>query len=390
MEKIRKVEIGTLDLDAKTKKYLSQVMESGRLSYGSKQAIFEERWSEAHGFRFSVFVNSGTSALHIALQAMKLQHGWEDGDEVIVPATTFVATINIVLHNRLKPVLCDVDPWTFNMDPEEVERVATHRTRAIIPVHVMGLPCDMENLCEIAETRGWEVLEDSCECALTPVEPRGRVACFSTYMAHTITTGVGGFASTDDPDLAIRMRSLANHGRDSIYLSIDDDDKNPVEAMAKRFRFVDIGHSFRATEFEAAMGLGQMDMAKKIQRGREESWSRIDKALRDRGVDEIVPQKVPSLIRWAPLGFAARAPIGERDSLLAHLELNGIETRELLPILGQPCYDGLLPQEGLSISWSLRKTAFYLPCHQDLSRGDIDYMADTIMSHFRGKEIDTD
>src|SRR3712207_6174410 len=189
---------------------------------------FEQEFAELHGCRFGVMSNSGTSSLQVALQALKERHGWEDGDEVIVPAVTFVATSNIVLHNRMTPVFVDVLPDTYNIDPARIEARITERTRAIVPVHLFGLPADMDPILELARAHDLKVIEDSCEAMFAtyrgrPVGSFGDVACFSTYVAHFLVTGVGGLGTTNDGELAVAMRSLINHGRDSIYLSIDDD-----------------------------------------------------------------------------------------------------------------------------------------------------------------------
>ena len=189
-----------------------------------------------HGCRFGVLSNSGTSALHVAVAALKEIHGWADGDEVIVPAVTFVATINVVIHNNLTPVLVDVDPHYYELDPDGVENAVTARTRAMIPVHLFGQPCDMDPLMDIARRHDLRVIEDSCETMVAKYKGRtvgsfGDIACFSTYVAHLLTTGVGGLNTTNSPEYAVSLRSLINHGRDSIYTNIDDDDNLGPERL---------------------------------------------------------------------------------------------------------------------------------------------------------------
>ena len=125
------------------KQLINQVLESNQLTYGPMTKKFEAEFAKSHGCKFGCFLNSGTSALHVALAALKDKHGWSDGDEVIVPAVTFVATSNIVLHNNMVPVFVDVEPDTFNIDPTKLEEKITKKTRAIIPVHLLGLPATM-------------------------------------------------------------------------------------------------------------------------------------------------------------------------------------------------------------------------------------------------------
>ena len=147
---------------------------------------------------------------------------------MLVPALTFVATSNVVLYIQLTPVFVDVDPRYYTIDPALIERRITPRTRAIMPVHIAGLPCDMEPIMAIARKHSLRVVEDSCEAMFVrdhgrPVGSFGDIACFSTYAAHLITTGIGGIAITDDPQLRELMSSAMNHGRDPIYTRIDDD-----------------------------------------------------------------------------------------------------------------------------------------------------------------------
>jgi dTDP-4-amino-4,6-dideoxygalactose transaminase len=159
---------------------------------------FEREIAGLHSRRFGLVTNSGTSALQIALTALKERYGWQDGDEVLVPALTFVATSNVVLYNGLKPVFVDVEPDRFCIEPGEIERHITPRTRAIMPVHIAGLPCEMDPVLEIAARRGLRMVEDSAESMFVkyrgrPVGSMSDIGCFSTYVAHIITTGVGGF-----------------------------------------------------------------------------------------------------------------------------------------------------------------------------------------------------
>ena len=138
--------------------------------------------------------------------------------EIIVPAVTFVATSNVVIDQDLEPVFCDIDRRTYNIDPNLIEDLITDRTRAIMPVHLMGLPCDMDPIMQIAKRYDLRVIEDSCETMFVcyknqPVGSFGDIACFSTYMGHLLPTGVGGFAVTSDREIAVILKSLFNPGR---------------------------------------------------------------------------------------------------------------------------------------------------------------------------------
>lgn len=237
----------------KQKKLIKQVLKSGRLTYGDKTRELERRFAEIHGVKYALFTSSGTAALKIALHAYKDKYGWKDGDEVIIPAVTFVATMNVVLMNNLKPVLVDVNKYTVNINPDEIEKAITKKTRAIIPVHLLGQPAPMKTIMKIAKKHKLVVIEDSCETMFVN-QIQGDVACFSTYVAHLLVTGVGGFITTNDEEMAITMRSMMFHGRDESYLNMDDKPKD----ITKRFHFPRFGYSDRMTELEAALGLGEL------------------------------------------------------------------------------------------------------------------------------------
>lgn len=385
-----RVTVGELQLGPKEREYLGQVIDSNRLSYGPWTQKFEAEFARMHDSRYAVFCNSGTSALHIAIAALKELHGWQDGDEVIVPSVTFVATVNVVLHNNLKPVFVDVDPQTYNLDPNLVEAKITPRTRAILPVHLLGLPADMGPITDIAQRYNLRIVEDSCETMFARYQGRSvgawsDIGCFSTYIAHYIVTGVGGFATTSDPDLAVMLKSLMNHGRDSIYLSIDDDDTNNQEKLfeivARRFRFVHLGHSFRCTEMEAAIGLAQLENKDAIvakRKGIAKSYLERLAPYQDILQLPTVPPDRDHVFMLFPLVLKE----GNKRELVNHLETHGIETRDLLPLLNQPIYQKMFGnlEPSYPVAEWLNRCGFYIGCHQYLTEVSVDHVADTIAS----------
>ncbi|HET9130601.1 MAG TPA: DegT/DnrJ/EryC1/StrS family aminotransferase, partial [Terriglobia bacterium] len=263
-----------MDIRAREKELVSKVLDSGLITSGPILDQFESKFAFEHARDFGLMVNSGTDALRVALAALKEANEWTWTDEVIVPALTFIATSNIVLQNEMTPVFVDVDQNTFTIDPAKIRRAITKHTKAIIPVHLFGLPCSMDEIMDIAREHGLKVIEDSCESMKVeyrgrPVGSFGDVACFSTYAAHIISTGVGGLALTNDPELAALMRSYANHGRNPQFLGFKDSYQlNPEnfestsrhsDLITKRFSFDRIGYSSRATQMEAALGLGRLE-----------------------------------------------------------------------------------------------------------------------------------
>jgi dTDP-4-amino-4,6-dideoxygalactose transaminase len=389
----REIGVGGFSVSPRARRYVGQVLDSGRLSYGPFHRRFETAFAKEHDSRHAIFCNSGTSALHIAIQALKEKHGWADGDEVLVPAVTFIATSNVVLHNRLKPVFVDVDPLTYNIDPAKIEAKLTPRTRAIMPVHLLGLPADMDPILDIAKRHKLSIVEDSAETMFAKYKGRkvgslGDIGCFSTYVAHYIVTGVGGLATTQDPDLYVRLRSLMNHGRDSIYLSIDDD-KDAVgqqlhEIVAKRFQFVSVGHSFRATEFEAALGLAQLEEMAKIVKARTAMARRLSAGLKEFSDRLQLPTCPPDRDHTFMLyGLVLKGE--DKTPLVNFLEDRGVETRDMLPLINQPIYRCLFGdlEAQYPVAKALNRSAFYIGCHQYMSSADADYVVQQFRDYFR-------
>lgn len=390
---MRTVTVGDFKAGPKETEYVNRVLSTGRLSYGPFSKRFEAEWARLHDSKFALFCNSGTSALHVAVQALKELHGWEDGDEVLVPATTFVATANVVLHNNLTPVFVDVDSLTYNIDTDLIQSKVTARTRAVMPVHLCGLPADMTTVDALARINGLKVIEDSCEttfadCSGTRVGAWGDIGCFSTYVAHYVVTGVGGLCTTSDPVLAAKLRSLMNHGRDGIYISIDDDagltgDKLK-EMISRRFKFTSVGHSFRCTEMEAALGLAQLERWQEIVAARKNvaRWYTAGlNGLRDVLQLPSSPYGAEHVYMMYPL--VCRNP-DDKVKLTQHLEENGVETRDLLPMVNQPVYErfGDLARDN-PVSANLVKCGFYVGCHQYIGEDDATHVVDTIKNYFR-------
>jgi perosamine synthetase len=386
--------VGDLIFSKRAKQLVNKVLESNRLSYGPMHRQLEKMFSGFHNVRFSLFTNSGTSALQLALNALKIKYGWEDGDEVLVPAVTFIATSNIVIQNGMRPIFIDVEPDTFNINPKMIEEAITPRTRCIIPVHLLGLPADMEPILSIADKYGLKVIEDSCETMFMrykdqPVGSIGDIGCFSTYVAHFVVTGVGGFCTTNDSELHIIMRSLMNHGRDSIYLSIDDDkniDSDRLrEVVAKRFNFVYVGYSYRCTELEAALGIAQLEDKDFIINTRKNNARYLTERMNCLSEYLQLPCE-PSDREHGFMLYGIVLKNGSKQELLNYLEEHHIETRNLLPLVNQPVYlemfgKGL--EERFPVAKHLNRQAFYIGCHHYFTRKDLNYIVEVFKTYFR-------
>ena len=384
--------VGGLKITKFEKKLVNKVLDSNRLSYGDMTRKCEREFARLHESKFAIFTNSGTSCLQIAIAALKEKYHWKEGDEIIVPATTFIATPNTVIYNNMKPVFVDVNPKTFNIDTSKIEEKITKKTRAILPVHLLGLPADMDKIIEIAKKYNLKIIEDSAETMFAKYKSKsvgsfGDIGCFSTYVAHYIVTGVGGLCTTSDSELAIILRSLANHGRDAIYINIDDDNKKTgtqfKEIIARRFNFVRYGFSYRCTEMEAALGLGQLRRKDSIIKRRKEIANSYIKGLEDLS-DYIGFQETPKDVENVYMLFGIILRKGSKMDLITYLEKNGIETRDLLPLVDQPIYNKYFKdkEKHYPVATFLSKHAFYIGCHQYISNKEIKYIIKTFHNYF--------
>lgn len=380
---VNKVTLGTFKATPKMYTLVNQVLDTGRLSYGPLCGEFEARFALQHECKYGILANSGTSALQAALQAMKELYGWQDGDEVIVPALTFVATVNIVYHCGLQPVLADICPDDYSINPFEVELKVTDRTRCIIPVHPFGQPARMKEICTLGHLYSLKVIEDACEAMFVACDGKsvgawGDAAAFSMYVAHLITTGIGGLITTSDEDLGLRIRSLVNHGIDVQGLPTAAH-YDPTH-LGRIFRFTARGHSFRVSELEAAIGLPQLD----------DWWQMIDKrqenaAYLSGGLYSLNDHlQLPTVRDNADHAFMVYPIVMRHEpktDIMRHLAEHGIEVRDMLPLTTQPCYD-FDPEDYPVANW-VNQNGFYCGVHQDLDKSNLDYLLEVIHGYFK-------
>lgn len=384
--------VGDWIVTDKIKANVMDVLESGRLSYGPYSKKFENRVADLHDADFGVLSNSGTSSLHVALQTLKEVEGWKDGDEVLVPASTFVATYNVVLHNRLTPVLVDVDPVHYLMDAANMERVIRiGKTRCAIPVHLFGQPAIecMEMLQDsntyLFPDESLKVIEDSCECIGLQSIARSDITCFSFYIAHIITTGVGGMAITNDITYTTRMRSLVNHGRDNIYIAIDDNRDRLKEVIGRRFSFQNIGHSFRITELESAIGLAQLDdLDDWLLRRRSNAEILRNYLINYIGRLQLPFERVEGEHAWMMFPIVCETEADKRG-LTLYLEEYGVETRDALPLVTQPVYGLSNPARDYPNAYRLATCGFYVGCHQYLNGEHMAKIAQIVRDYYASK-----
>ena len=250
------------------------VVRSGWLTMGAKTIEFEQRFASYVGAKHAVGVNSCTAGLHLALDAI----GLKEGDEVLVPTTTFTASAEVVVYFKAKPVLVDVDSETLCIDPVDAERRITSKTRAIIPVHYSGQPCDMDAIQDLAKRYKLHVIEDAAHSL--PASYHGvrigsvsELTAFSFYATKTLTTGEGGMVTTDNDDLAARMRIMRLHG-------IGRDAWKRYSAEGSwYYEVLDSGFKYNLTDIQSAIGLVQLDRCDEMRATREKIATRYTKEL---------------------------------------------------------------------------------------------------------------
>ena len=255
---------------------VADVLSSGWLTTGPQVQAFEEAFAKYVGATYAVALNSCTAALHLALEAIGLQ----EGDDVLVPTMTFAATAEVVQYFKAKPVLVDCEPDTLNISMANIERAVTSRTKAIVPVHFAGHPCEMDQICQFGKSRGISVIEDAAHAL--PASSRGKivggigdVTCFSFYVTKTMTTGEGGMATTDNPDWAQRMRMMSLHGLSR------DAWKRYSDQGSWLYDIVAPGFKYNMTDIAAALGRVQLSKCERLWEVRQQYAERYHTGLKD-------------------------------------------------------------------------------------------------------------
>jgi dTDP-4-amino-4,6-dideoxygalactose transaminase len=251
-------------------------LQSGWLGTGPKVARFEDDFCAYKQAKHAIAVNSCTAALHLSLLAARLN----PGDEVITTPMTFCATINAIIHADAKPVLVDIDPLTMNLDPHKVEAAITPRTRAILPVHFAGRPCDMENLCRIAKAHNLQIIEDCAHAIETEYQGQkaglfGDFGCFSFYVTKNVVTGEGGMVLTRREEDAALIKILALHGMSK------DAWRRFGDEGYKHYSVVYSGFKYNMMDIQAAIGIHQLQRVEQNWQRRQHIWNRYNEAFAD-------------------------------------------------------------------------------------------------------------
>lgn len=388
-----KIPFGTISITDESKALVNKVLDSGRVSNGKYVREFEEQFAALTGTKEAVALSSGTDADALAM-AVLYDFGAERGDEIIVPALSFVATGNSVLQAGFTPVFVDVERETLNIDPTLIEERITKKTRAIMPVHLMGKPADMDAINAIARKHELFVIEDAAEAhggvyKGKNVGTMGDMAAYSLYLAHIITTIEGGIVTTNREDIAEILRSLRCHGRACkckicvVNTSSDYCKKRFAHGRDIRFVFERVGYSCKMNEIEAAVGLGSLNMYDQIiEKRRYNLLTMIDRlgefdehiaTIHQAEDEKIGPHALPIIVKDG-------APFS-RDELTDYLDRNGIDTRDLFASMPTQCPGfsflghklGDFPQAEY-----LGDSGLHIGVHQDLNDDHIGYFIDTL------------
>lgn len=345
----------------------ASVVESGWIVGGPRLAEFERRFAFECGAAHAIGVSSWTTGAFLVLHAW----GIGPGDEVIVPSLTFIATVNVIRHVGATPVFADVDEYTFNVDPADIERRITSRTKAIMPVDQIGLPCDMDRIRDMASAHRLLLLDDAA-CAFAS-ENAGRrigsladVSVFSLHARKVVTTAEGGMIVTDDSELASRLRILRHQG-----MSTSDFARHgarPTEFET----YPEIGFNFRITDIQAAIGCAQLDRLDEILRLRREAAEKYNAGLR--GHPFIRPPLVPAGLRpnWQSyqVFLTPDAPLS-RNALMDRLHDAGIPTRRgVMASHREAPYEAM--RASLPVTERVADQSLQLPMHPGLTAAHVD------------------
>jgi perosamine synthetase len=361
---------------------VAEAIASGWVSQGPRVAAFEQAFAARVGAQAAVATTSCTTALALALHVS----GVGPGDEVIVPSLSFIATANAVWHCGAQPVFADVDHRTYNLDPAAAERAITARTKAVMPVHQLGLPADMDRFFEIGERHGIAIVEDAA-CAVgarykdRPIGSLGSLACFSLHPRKVITTGEGGMIATADQATAERLRRLRGHGMDSSDLARHSAREVTFEAYPER------GWNSRMTDMQAALGLCQLEQLDEILERRCLLAKRYTAALA--GIGHLQAPYDPPYAERAWQSYCVRlapgAPVG-RTELMRALLADGISTRRGVMAIHEEDAYRAEPESrhpGLPHTEAVSRQTMMLPLFPDLSEAEQDRVIDRLAAHLR-------
>jgi len=373
-----KVPFGTVSITPDARRLINEAIDSNWVTRGRYVQEFEEKFAQLFGVKYAVAVSSGTDADALAC-AVLYDFGAKRGDEVIVPALSFVATGNAVFQAGFKPVFVDVKKETLNIDPSKIEAAITSRTKAIMPVHLMGKPAEMDKIQAIAKKHKLYIIEDAAEAHGAEYKGEkigslGDMAAFSLYAAHIVTTMEGGIVITNNSEMAAILRSLRNHG------------------IEGKFTFKRIGFSAKMNELEAAVGLGNIKIFNAILEKRRRNLLYLSEKFK-KFEEYFIYLKEEKDEKIGPHAFSIIAREGmpfTKSEFAEYLDKKGIDSRDLFYSMPTQCPSyaflghklGDFPESEYCSNHGL-----HIGIHQDIELEDLDYITDVVEEFLKSKGL---
>ncbi|NPA40338.1 MAG: DegT/DnrJ/EryC1/StrS family aminotransferase [Thermodesulfobacteria bacterium] len=360
---------------------VTKVIKSGWLTMGPKTLEFEEKfkeyiYSDSEKKGFAISLNSCTAALHLALKAA----GIKPGDEVIIPTNTFIATAEAVTYLGAKPVLCDVEYETHNMDVSLLESLITEKTKAIIPVHFGGQPCDMDEILKIAKKYGLYVIEDAAHALPSWYKGKkigtiGHLTCFSFYATKTLATGEGGMITTFNEEFAKSIKINRLHG-------IDRDAWNRYTLQGDwYYEVVEQGYKYNTTDLQSALGIAQLNKLEWMWKRRKEIAQKYEEAFKHTSIETL---KIKSDRETSWHLYVIK--VNNRDELYKKLKEKGIGTSvHFIPVHRHPYYKNKFnyKKEDYSVAEEVFKRCLSLPIYPGLNEEEVEYIVENVVKYAR-------
>jgi dTDP-4-amino-4,6-dideoxygalactose transaminase len=357
-----------------------QVVLSGWVTQGPQVSAFEREFAAYVGAPYACAVSSCTTALHLALLAV----GVGAADEVITASHSFVATANSIRYCGATPVFVDIDPRTYNLDPRHMAEAVTPRTRAILAIHQMGMPCDLPALLDVAKRHGIALIEDAACAAGSEIwvngawepigRPRGDIACFSFHPRKVITTGDGGMLTTSNPDFDHAFRLLRQHG-----MSVPDTVRHGSPQVVFE-DYLAIGYNYRMTDIQAAIGRKQLERLQELVLHRRVVAARYDELLGN--IEGLLLPLEPEWARSNWQSYCVRLPDRtDQKGVMQELLDQGIATRRgIMCSHREPCYADEKPRHDLHQSELAQDRAILLPIYAQMTEADQLIVANALRS----------
>lgn len=355
-----------------------RVVLSGWLTQGPEVAAFEKEFAAHINAPYACAVSNCTTALHLALRAI----GVQPRDEVITVSHSFIATANSVRFCGATPVFVDVDRHTFNMNPALIEAAITEKTKAVLCVHQIGMPCDMKSILEVARKHNLYVVEDAA-CAIDSEilfdgkwekigKPHGDIACFSLHPRKLLTTGDGGMLTTANPEWDQKFRLLRQHG-----MSVPDTVRHSSKEVIFE-NYYDIGYNYRMTDIQAAVGREQLKRMSGVMAKRRRQDKRYRELLRDVPGLEMPYQPEYALSNWQSYCVCLPENVGQK-AVMQFLQDNGIATRRAVMCSHrEPSFEGYELRFALPVSESIQDHGIELPMFHDMTDEEQVYVTDML------------